>query len=313
MNSHSLLFSPITLNGLTLKNRIAYPSLGVMFSYDSKLNDRYFAFYGEIARGGAGIVTVGPVGVDFLGAGLVLLSLTDDKAIPDFTRAAKTIKAAGASPWIQLFHAGAYSHPFLINNETPMAPSPVFSNYSKTTPREMSLEDIQATQKAFVRAAARAREAGFEGIEIIGSAGYLITQFLSPVTNQRKDQYGGCFENRVRFPVELIQAVRNGVGDDFPLSIRMAGSDFVLGSTDETQTPRIAKAYEAAGADILNVTGGWHESRIPQLPMELPRGGFAFLAMNIRRAVSIPVMASNRIAAPEQAEALIRNGQADMV
>ena len=311
--AYPLLFSPITLNGLTLKNRIAYPSLGVMFSHDSKLNDRYYAFYQEIARGGAGMVTVGPVGVDFIGAGLVPLSLAHDDAIPAFTKAAEKIRRAGASPWIQLFHAGAYSHPFLINNEQPMAPSAVFSNYSKTLPRKMGLEDIKAVKAAFVMAAARAREAGFQGVELIGSAGYLISQFLSPVTNRRRDEYGGCFENRLRFPRELIQGVRGALGDDFPLGVRMAGADFVPGSNDETQMPRIARAYESAGADVLNVTGGWHESRIPQLPMELPRGGFSFLAMNIRGAVSIPVMASNRIATPDQAEAILSNGQADMV
>ncbi len=307
------LFSPLGVNRLTLKNRIAYPSLGLLFSYDTKLNHRYYNFYEEIARGGAGIVTVGPVGVDYLGSGFVPLSLASDEVIPDFARAAARIREQGASPWIQLFHAGAYTHPFLINNETPLAPSAIFSKYSKTTPKEMSLKEITTVQTAFAKAAVRAKEAGFDGVEIIGSAGYLITQFLSPLKNQRTDAYGGRFENRVRFPVEIIQMVREGIGKDFPLGVRMAGNDFVEGSTTDETTPRVAQAYERAGADILNVTGGWHESKVPQLPMDLPRGGFSFLAMNIRNAVSIPVMASNRISTPAQAEKIIRNGQADMV
>lgn len=307
------LLSPITINTQTIRNRIAYPSLGLLFSYDSKLNDRYYNFFEEMARGGAGIVTVGPVGVDYIGAGFVPLSLAQDDAIDDFSKACRLIKDHGASPWIQLFHGGAYTHPFLINNEAPIAPSAIFSKYSKTTPKEMSLEDIQTVQAAFANAAVRAKEAGFEGVEIIGSAGYLITQFLSPLKNKRQDQYGGSFENRTRFPKEIIEMIRDRVGPDYPIGVRMAGNDFVKDSTTDETTPEVAKVYETAGADILNVTGGWHESRIPQLPMDLPRSGFSFLAMNIKAAVSIPVMASNRITTPDQAEKILADGQADMV
>ncbi|MBU0970406.1 MAG: NADH:flavin oxidoreductase, partial [Proteobacteria bacterium] len=238
------LFSPIAINGREIRNRIAYPSLGLLYSYDTKLNDRYYRFYDEIARGGAGIVTIGPVGVDFIGAGFVPLSLARDEAIVSFAKAVRMIKARGASPWIQLFHGGAYTHPFLINNDTPMAPSAVFSTYSKTTPRQMSLEDIKGVQQAFADAAQRAREAGFEGVEIIGSAGYLITQFLSPLKNLRQDEYGGSFENRVRFPRQIIEMVRNRVGPDFPIGVRMAGNDFVKGSTTDDLTPEIARVYE---------------------------------------------------------------------
>lgn len=313
VDMYTHLFSPITINTTQIRNRIAYPSLGLLYSYDTKLNDKYYQFYDEIARGGAGIVTVGPVGVDFIGAGFVPLSLAQDEAIESFAKATKMIKSRGASPWIQLFHGGAYTHPFLINNDTPMAPSAVFSKYSKATPREMSLEDITGVQKAFADAAARAREAGFEGVEIIGSAGYLITQFLSPLKNLRQDEYGGSFENRVRFPRQIIEMVRDRVGPDFPIGVRMAGNDFVPGSTRDDQMPEIARVYEKAGVDVLNITGGWHESKIPQLPMELPRSGFSFLAMNIKQAVSIPVMASNRITTPGEAEKIIVDGQADMV
>ncbi|MCP3876488.1 MAG: hypothetical protein GY699_25525, partial [Desulfobacteraceae bacterium] len=172
--------------------------------------------------------------------------------------------------------------------KTPIAPSSVFSNYSKTTPKAMTIEDIKTVQNAFVNAALRAKQAGFEGVEIIGSAGYLITQFLSPLTNIREDEYGGSFENRTRFPKQIIEIIRDKVGLKFPVGVRMAGNDFVPGSTKDTETPKIAQVYEKAGADIINVTGGWHESKVPQLPMELPRSGFSYLAMNIKQAVSIP-------------------------
>ncbi|MCF6248345.1 MAG: FAD-dependent oxidoreductase [Desulfobacula sp.] len=307
------LFSPIKINSQKIKNRIAYPSLGLLYSYDTKLNDKYYNFYNEIAKGGAGIVTIGPVGIDFIGSGFVPLSLAKDNAIDSFIKATDMIKTHGASPWIQLFHGGAYTYPFLINNNPPIAPSPVYSNYSKTTPRQMTIEDIQTVQTAFVNTAVRAKKAGFDGIEIIGSAGYLITQFLSPLTNLRKDEYGGSFENRVRFPKQIIEMIRDRVGPEFPIGVRMAGNDFVIGSTTDDLTPEIAKVYEQAGVDVINVTGGWHESKIPQLPMELPRSGFSYLAMNIKQAVSVPVMASNRITTPDHAEQIILDGQADMV
>ncbi|WP_300672369.1 FAD-dependent oxidoreductase [Desulfoluna sp.] len=307
------LFSPITIHHLTLKNRIAYPSLGLLYSWDRKLNDRYLHYFTEIARGGAGIVTVGPVGVDFLGSGLAVLGLDHDKPIADFKRVTDAIRAEGASPWIQLFHAGAYSHPILINGETPLGPSAVYSKYTKATPKEMTSEEIRTVQSAFADAAGRAVEAGFDGVEIIGSAGYLLTQFLSPKTNKRTDEYGGSFENRLRFPTEVIAACRKTVGKAFPLSIRMAGNDFVPeGNTDEI-TPLIARAYEKSGVNLINVTGGWHESKVPQLPMDLPRAGYAYLAAAIRKAVTVPVMASNRISTPMDAERLLNDGYCDMV
>ncbi len=308
------LFSSIKINNkLKIKNRIAYPSLGLLYSYDSKLNSKYYNFYNEIAKGGAGIVTIGPVGIDYIGSGFFPLSLAKDDVVNSFIKATNMIKTHKASPWVQLFHAGAYTAPFLINNKTPIAPSAIFSKYSKTTPLEMTIKDIQTVQKAFVNAAKRAKKAGFEGIEIIGSAGYLISQFLSPLTNTRKDEYGGSLENLVRFPRQIIEMVREAIGSDLAIGIRMAGNDFVTGSIKDTETPKIARIYEKAGVDIINVTGGWHESKVPQLPMELPRSGFSCLAMNIKQAVSIPVMASNRITTPDHAEQILKDGQADMI
>lgn len=310
---YTYLFSPVTINKLQIKNRIAYPALGLLYSYDSRLNDRYYNYFREKAKGGAGIITVGPVGVDFLGSGILALSLSEDTYIPDFKKLTDIIREEGASPWIQLFHAGAYSHPILINGEQPIAPSPVYSPYSKTTPKEMTKEDISEVQENFAKAAIRAQEAGFDGVEVIASAGYLITQFLSPLRNQREDEYGGSLENRLRFPTEVLTLLRKRLGPDYPLTIRMAGNDFVPGSTTDSETPVIAKAYEKSGVDAINVTGGWHESRVPQLPMELPRTAYAYLALNVKKVVDVPVMASNRIADPDSAEKIIRDGYADMV
>ncbi|MBF0121489.1 MAG: FAD-dependent oxidoreductase [Desulfobacterales bacterium] len=310
---YKYLFTPIKINQTLIKNRVVYPALGMLYSYDGKLNDRYYNYFNEKAKGGAGIVTVGPVGVDFIGSGIVVLSLKDDDAIPSFKKLTDIIKNGGAKSWIQLFHAGAYSHPILINGQQPIAPSPLFSKYSKTTPREMTTQDIKTVQEAYANAAYRAVEAGFDGIEIIASAGYLITQFLSPIKNVRTDEYGGSFENRIRFAKEVIALVRKRVGDSYPLTIRMAGNDFVEGSNTDKETSQIAKAYEEAGINAINVTGGWHESKVPQLPMDLPRSAYAYLALNIKKTVSIPVMASNRIASPDIAEKILKDGYADFV
>lgn len=308
-----ILFSPITINKTVVKNRITYPALGLLFSYDRKLNDRYVHFFAERARGGAGIVTVGPVGFNIVGGGIGTLGLDSDNDIPDFAKLASVIKKEGARAWVQLFHAGAYSYSKLTGGPDPIAPSPVYSSYSKLVPREMTLDDIRETQEGFVNAAVRVQKAGFDGVEIIASAGYLITQFLSPLKNKRTDRYGGSFENRTRFPREILEMMRGKLGPDYPISIRMAGNDFVAGSNTSIETPEIAKVYEKAGVNLISVTGGWHEAHVPQLPMDAPRLVFSYLAQNIKRAVSVPVAASNRITDPRLAEQLIKDGFCDMV
>ena len=308
-----LLFSPIRINTLEIKNRIAYPGLALLYSCDGKLNDRYEHYFREKARGGAGIVTVGPVAVDFMAAGYAALSLAQDDAIPAFRKLAALIKREGARAWIQLHHGGAYAFPLFLDGKDPIAPSAIFSRFSGVTPREMTIEDIRNVQEAFAGAAQRAQEAGFDGVEILGSAGYLITQFLSPLKNRRSDNYGGNFENRTRFVRELLELVRLRLGEYYPLTIRMAGNDFVPGSNTDAETPLIAKVYENSTVDAINVTGGWHESVVPQLSMEMPRRAYAYLASTIKKAVRIPVMASNRITTPGDAETLLREGCADMV
>lgn len=307
------LFQPITINKTEIKNRIVYPSLALNYSDDRKLNNRYMKFYREKAKGGAGIVTVGPVLFDDTGTGVITPSIADEKTIPAFRELASTIKNEGARAWMQLYHAGAYAYKSMMNGCATIAPSPVYSKYSKETPREMTIEDIHALQEAFIIGAERAKEAGFDGVELLGSAGYLITQFLSPIKNLRTDEYGGSFENRTRFPRELIQKMRKRLGPDFPITIRMAGNDFVPGSNTSSEVPLIAKVYEEAGINAISVTGGWHESQVPQLAMELPRGGFSYLAKAVKEAVSIPVIASNRIADPFTAVQIIKDDMADMI
>lgn len=193
------LFEPVKINKTIIKNRIVYPSLALNYSDDRKLNERYLNFYREKAAGGAGIVTVGPVLFDDTGTGVITPSIADADSVNSFRELADVIKNEGARAWMQLYHAGAYAYSSMMDGRETIAPSSVYSKYSKETPREMSVEDILDLQEAFITGAERAKEAGFDGVELLGSAGYLITQFLSPLKNQRKDEYGGSFENRTRF------------------------------------------------------------------------------------------------------------------
>ncbi len=307
------LFDPIRIGPLEIPNRILMPAMGTMFSTDQKLNEKHCRFYERRAQGGAGVIVAGPVAIDFIGGGPIILSLEEDSAIPDFQKLADRIHAHGSLIMTQLFHAGRYSFSMFLDGQEPIAPSAVRSNYTGEMPRAMTLEDIERVQDAFASAARRAREAKLDGVEIIGSAGYLISQFLSPVTNQRTDEYGGSMENRARFAMETIRKVRAAVGDDYVVTIRVAGNDFVQGGNTNEVQAGYCRMFEQAGVDAINVTGGWHEAFVAQLTMEVPRGGYAYLAAGIRRAVNIPVIASNRITDPFTAETILREGNADMV
>ena len=173
------------MGSLQIPNRILMPAMGTMFSLDQKLNEKHCRFYERRAEGGAGVIVVGPVSVDFLGSGGIILSLRDDSFIPDFRRLADRVHAQGSRIMAQLFHAGRYSFSMFLQGDEPIAPSAVRSRYTGEVPREMTPEDIETVQEAFAAAAGRAKDAGLDGVEIIGSAGYLISQFLSPVTNLR--------------------------------------------------------------------------------------------------------------------------------
>jgi 2,4-dienoyl-CoA reductase (NADPH2) len=177
----------------------------------------------------------------------------------------------------------------------------------------LSIPEIKQIQKNYALAAARVKRAGFDAVEIIAAAGYLISQFLSPVVNRRTDEYGGEYGNRMRFGLEVAHEVRREVGPDFPIIFRVAGNEFMEGGLGNEQAQVFCRELEKTGVDMINVTGGWHETRVPQITMGLPRGGFVYLAQGIKQAVSIPVMACNRINDPLLADQILRDGQADLI
>ncbi|MGR6835133.1 oxidoreductase [Syntrophomonas erecta] len=307
-----MLFETIDIGKLRLRNRIILSAMHLSYSPDGKVNERLIRFYEERSRGGAGLVMVGGTAIEPAGVYGGFVSIHADEFIPGHQELVSRVKAGGAGIGIQLFHSGAYSQAYLGGYEV-VAPSPVPSGLTRQIPRELSIEDIQNLLQTFAQAAGRAKKAGYDLVEVIGSTGYLISQFLSPLTNQRKDHYGNNMENRMRFGLEVIQAIRSAVGPDMPISMRLSGNDFVPGSNTWKELQVFARELEKASLNLLNVTGGWHQSRVPQIQAEVPRGNYAYLAGKIKECVSIPVAAGNRINNPEVAEQILQWGQADLV
>jgi 2,4-dienoyl-CoA reductase (NADPH2) len=312
VSSIEMLTSPFTLGPLQLKNRFCMPAMHLNFSFGGEVSDQLVAFYAERARGGAALITVGGCAVDAVGGGPIMIGLHEDRFLPGLTRLAGAIHEGGALAVTQLYQAGKYAYS-MITGQQAVSASAIRSKLTRESPRALSLEEIGEVQRSFVDAARRAVEAGFDGVEVLASAGYLICQFLSPVSNQRDDVYGGSFENRVRFGREIVEQVRAALGPDRALIVRVAGADYVPGGLDNAASARVSQAFAEAGADAINVTGGWHETRVPQLTMGVPRGAFLYLAQGIRAAVDVPVIASNRCNDPLLAEAALRDGLADLI
>jgi len=307
------LFQPITINRAVIKNRIVMPAMGLAFTQDYSFNDRYRAFYRERAYGGVGLMTIGPIAIDQAGSAPFMPELFSDKNIEPLARFMEEIKReTGVRTATQLFHMGRNAYSFLFGL-TPVAPSPIPSKLTKQTPREMTKEDIAEVQEAFAQAARRAKAAGFDLVEIVGCTGYLVSQFLSPVTNRRTDEYGGPIENRMRFGLEVIRKVRAAVGPDTAVGIRLAGHDYLEGGHTNIESARFAEEAEKAGVDAVNVTGGWHETNVPQLTSDVPPGNFVYLARGIKTRVGVPVFASNRLGDPRVAERALRSGGCDLV
>jgi 2,4-dienoyl-CoA reductase-like NADH-dependent reductase (Old Yellow Enzyme family)/thioredoxin reductase len=307
------LFSPININNMTLKNRIVMTAMHLGYTHEGKVTDRLIDFYTSRAEGGVGLCIVGGCPIDEYGSMSSMVNLNDDRYLPGLKSLTGAVQTAGAKIAAQLYQAGRYTHSSMIGGKKPFSSSAVRSRFTGETPRALELDEIPAVQDKFAEAALRARQAGFNAVEILGSAGYLISQFLSPLTNLRMDRYGGSFENRMRFGLEVVLKVRELVGPDFPIMVRLAGNDFMPGGNTNKEAMIFASELEKVGVDLFNVTGGWHETRIPQLTMFVPRKAFVYLAQGIKSAVTVPVIASNRINDPSIGEEIIRNGEADLV
>jgi 2,4-dienoyl-CoA reductase (NADPH2) len=307
------LFSPIRINRMDLKNRIVMTAMHLGYTPQGEVTDQLVEFYRERSRGGVGLIIVGGCPVDEYGGMAGMISLNHDRFVPGLERLTRAVKEGGARIAAQLYQAGRYTHSAMIGGRKPFSSSAVRSKLTGETPRALELGEIPGVQDKFAEAAVRAKNAGFDAVEILGSAGYLICQFLSPITNLREDAYGGPLENRMRFGLEVVEKVRKAVGPEYPVIIRLAGNDFMEGGHTNKEARIFASELDKAGIDLFNVTGGWHETRIPQLTMHVPQGAFRYLSQGIKSVVQAPVIASNRINDPCLGEEIIRHGEADMV
>jgi 2,4-dienoyl-CoA reductase (NADPH2) len=303
------LLAPLDLGFTTLRNRV------IMGSMHTGLEDRFYhygklaAFYRERARGGVGLIVTGGISPNREGWLLPFggtLNFTGD--VLNHRRVTRAVHEEGGKILMQILHAGRYGYqPFVVSASARRSPISPFK------PRALTERGIEKTIAAYARCARLAKLAGYDGIEVMGSEGYLLNQFLCARTNQRTDRWGGSIENRMRLPVEIIKRIRATVGADFIIMYRHSLLDLVDGGNTWDEVVTVAKALEQAGVTILNTGFGWHEARVPTIVTSVPRAAFASVAGRLRREVTIPVVASNRINMPAEAEAIIARGDADMV
>jgi 2,4-dienoyl-CoA reductase (NADPH2) len=307
------LFEPIKINQLELKNRICMPAMHMNMAANFEVSDQLIDFYAERARGGVGIITVGYATVDEYSGNVTNIGAHKDEFIPGLKRLAQAIQGNGARAVVQINHAGRYNFSFFLDGKQAVAPSAVPSRMTRETPRELTIDEIKEIVSRFSQAAARVKKAGFDGVEVLSGTGYLISEFLSPFTNKREDDYGGSFENRMRFGLEVMQGIRQEVGADFPIIVRMNGNDFMPGGNGRKDLQEYARRLVHVGVDALNINVGWHEARVPQIVTSVPRGVFGYLAKGIRELVDVPVISGHRINDTATAREMIGDGLCDMV
>jgi 2,4-dienoyl-CoA reductase (NADPH2) len=309
MSPYPHLFQPLDLGFMTLPNRIVMGSMHTRLETLDRPLERVARFYVERAKGGAGLIITGgfsPNQEGLMEPGGPIFDVAEQ--IAEHRCVTDAVHAAGGKIVLQILHAGRYA-------KVPGAvgPSTIASPINRNAPRPMSEADILRTIADYATTAALAREAGYDGVEIMASEGYLINEFTAPRTNDRSDAWGGSLENRLRLPAEIMRAVRTRVGRDFLVVFRVSSIDLVEGGLTAEEIVAQAKAVETAGADIINQGIGWHEARVPTIAQKVPRAAWAFAARRLKEAVRIPVIASNRINTPDVAETLLARGDADLV
>ena len=271
--------------------------------------ERLAAFYAERARDGAGLMVTGGIAPraegDF-GSGLSVLNRTDQ--LPNHRLISEAVHAEGGKIAMQILHTGRYA-----NNPGCVAPSPIKAPINRFEPRQLTGGEVAELIEDFANCAGLAREAGYDGVEIMGSEGYLITEFITRRTNRRDDEWGGSYDNRIRFPLEIIRRVRARVGPDFIIMFRLSMLDLVADGSNWSEVVALARQVETAGANLINAGIGWHEARIPTIAQATPRAAWTWVSARLRGEVNLPVVTSNRINTPELAEQILARGDADMV
>ena len=309
MNPYPHLLKPLDLGFVTLPNRVLMGSMHTGLEDRAGNYPKLAAYLAERAAGGAGLIVTGGIAPNVAGwvapfAG----KLSARREVPRHRLVTEAVHAAGGRVCMQILHAGRYAyHPLSV------APSPLKSPITPFKPRGLSARGVEAQIRAFARCAALAREAGYDGVEIMGSEGYLINEFIAARTNRRDDAWGGDFERRSRFPVEIVRRVREAVGPDFIIIYRLSALDLVEGGSTWDEVVALGHAVQEAGATIVNTGIGWHEARIPTIATLVPRAAFSWVTARLREALDVPVVATNRINMPDVAEGILARGEADMV
>jgi 2,4-dienoyl-CoA reductase (NADPH2) len=309
MSAYPHLLTPLDLGFTTLRNRSLMGSMHTGLEEAPNGFARMAAFYAERARGGVGLIVTGGFapnadGVVTHGAG----KLTNDAEVAQHRVITEAVHREGGKIALQILHAGRYSY-----QKRPVAPSALQAPINPFTPRELSDEDVERTIEDFAQCAVLAKQAGYDGVEIMGSEGYLINQFIAAKTNKRDDRWGGAYENRIRFPLEIVRRTRERVGRDFIIVYRLSMLDLVDDGSVLDEIVQLAVEIERAGATIINTGIGWHEARVPTIATMVPRAAFTWVTRKLKGKVTIPLCATNRINTPEVAEEVLARGDADMV
>ncbi|TNI70649.1 NADPH-dependent 2,4-dienoyl-CoA reductase [Aeromonas media] len=309
MSRYPTLLTPLDLGFTQLKNRVLMGSMHTGLEEEKGGFDKLAAFYAERARGGVGLIVTGGIAPNLRGR---LVPHGSQLSFPWQVAKHKKVTGAvhqeGGKIALQILHAGRYAyHPFSL------APSAIRAPISPFKPRAMSERQIRGTIRDFASTAALAKAAGYDGVEVMGSEGYLINQFICERTNQRSDGWGGSSENRMRFPLEIVRAIRERVGTDFIIIFRLSMLDLVEKGSSLEEVIALGKALEQAGVSLINTGIGWHEARIPTIATSVPRGAFSWVTGELKKHLTVPLITTNRINTPEVAERILAQGEADMV
>ncbi len=302
------LFEPLDLGFITLPNRVLMGSMHIGLEEEKGGFERLAAFYAARAKGGVGLIVTGGIAPNRAGWVSPFSARMKSSVVSKHKKITDAVHAEGGRICMQILHTGRYAyHPLAVAPTARKAPISPFK------PKKLSQNGIKSTIKDFVQAAALAQKAGYDGVEVMGSEGYLINEFVAPKINDRTDDWGGSPENRFRFPIEIVRQTREKVGEKFIIIYRLSMLDLVENGSTWEEVVLLAKAIEKAGATIINTGIGWHESRVPTIATLVPQGGFSWVTARMKGEVNIPLITTNRINTPEVAEKILREGQADMV
>ncbi len=309
MSPYPHLLKPLDLGFTTLKNRVLMGSMHTGLEEQKSGFERLAAFYAERAKGGVGLIVTGGISPDYFGTVMPKAArMTNSSHVKKHKIITEAVHTEGGKICMQILHAGRYAYqPWSV------APSAIKSPITPFKPFALPTWGVQKTINNYISAAVLAQEAGYDGVEVMGSEGYLINQFIVAKTNKRTDKWGGSYENRIQFPIQIVKGIRERVGKNFIIIYRLSMLDLVEGGSTWEEVEILAQAIEKAGATIINTGIGWHEARVPTIGTMVPRGGFAWVTKRLMGKVNIPLVTTNRINMPDIGDKIIGDGFADMV